>query len=124
MTEVQETELESFKAKVYAVAQKAKTDYGWCDEIDGILTELGIEIPAGKAGEGPAEDGLYRVSDTTYFVIRYTEGAGVYWLHTALHQPKNYCSAEAGTWADIAAWMAEVHQIRQPEEAAGKLVKI
>lgn len=125
MTEVQETELEAFKAKVYAVAQKAKADYGWCGEIDTILRELGVEIPQDKAGEGPAEDGLYRVGGTTYFVIRYTEGGYVNWLHTALHEPKNYCSTNAGTWADIVSWVTgDIRCARRPEDVAGVLVKI
>ena len=37
--------LDSFKAKVYEVAQGAKTKYGWCGAIDGILSDLGVEAP-------------------------------------------------------------------------------
>ena len=125
MTEVQETELEAFKARVYAVAQKAKADHGWCGEIDAMLAELGVEIPQGEAGEGPAEDGIYRIGGTTYFVIRYTEDDVVHWLHTALRDPKQYCSEEAVTWADIVTWVInETHCARRPEDVAGRLVKI
>lgn len=37
--------LDSFKAKVYEVAQKAKAEHGWCPEIDRILSDLGVEAP-------------------------------------------------------------------------------
>lgn len=38
-------EFDAFKQQVIEVAQQAKEQHGWCEEIDNALTELGLQTP-------------------------------------------------------------------------------
>lgn len=104
-------DLTEFKGKLWNAVMKRKREYNWCGtEIHILHRSLGVTaIPAATEPEfpEPAEDGIYKVSNTTYFFIRYTEAGRTYWLITALHQPQRNTSQEAGTWADVVTFMRE-----------------
>lgn len=46
---VVQREFDAFKAQVVELARDAKDEHGWCDEVDRMLEQLGLEMPKRKA---------------------------------------------------------------------------
>lgn len=42
-------EFDAFKASVVEMAMTAKEEHGWCNEVDNMLEQLGLEVPQRKA---------------------------------------------------------------------------
>ena len=101
-------DLTEFKNRLWRAVTAARRRHRWCGAEFTILREqLGITGPQAtdRGVPEPSEDGVYRISTATYFFIRYTDGRDVYWVITALHQPRHNTPEEKGTWADVVEFL-------------------
>lgn len=81
---IEKETLDSFKAKVWEKAQKAKREHGWCSEVDAILAELGVSDPNPRPEE---PKGLGAVVE---------DGEGRFWVRDEYQQNEPWSGAHGG----------------------------